>query len=197
MLEPKKNTPLSQLLLDRLPPEDVEYVSRVLWSYFDLGRNAFPLVSASDLDEEDICRTIALATSRDVSGIDFLPARRLPWPLWMSSAIGDALTGAWGTELLIAGGQEVLDGLFHNPMGSILHAIAATFDGEHIDSFRALIYDGIRSSLAIFIQLLMHGRREDAAKLEPLILLFPRCVPLGESRDRAATWFAVVAGTTM
>jgi hypothetical protein len=216
---PADQGPLWQLL-KRVAKNDhrVTDAMRLLSPLFDTGgRGKFDLVSAHNADERSMIPALTKATHEQVKrvifvslGDDLKSCGQLDQDevvlLRQGMNLGDSLWLAiwdknryWLAEGFKKGpGPDVgkkLENLLRGCLGVALeNALAAAMKGSrNWQSHRACIGNGIWDCALYYVGYVAIGDKARAERLEPLLKLLPRMIPVCARKSQPGTWIVLIA----
>lgn len=145
----------------------------------------YDLFPASELVASEMAQAISLAIGKKVEKVIFVSeAHPFPKPEWMSqgayeNSLGDSLGGGSLGDSLGGGNLE----------SSLWRSLRDNFWGSLRDSLGSSLW----RSLFYFTGFALAGKKEEVARLTPLVKLLPKAIPLGEKKDEPGVWLVLVA----
>ena len=137
--------------------------------FIQAEREQFQFTPADEVNREAIVRAIALATGREVKEVELLsvsePFKR---PEWMSEAAYlDSLSGSLGNSL----GDNLRDSLWGSLWGNLGNSLGDNLWDSLWASLSDSLWDSLWASLFFYLGFVLAGKRDEAARLAPLVRL--------------------------
>lgn len=166
------------------------------------AKGQYLLAKPSSVLNREAKKALTLAFGKPVKRVIFLSARK-PTPRYFRGQLKpdyleDQLFDLFHEQLRRGLSQETEASLWYGLSDGLIEPLGQGFKRRHgvKGTIGALLADSLREvleqGLFAYLGLVVLGNKEEAEKLEPLIQLLAKAIPIAQKRKKPATWFVLV-----